>query len=149
MRKVILLLVLVSLMLVGMGSVPSSAAPCSGMTCNGKDPHTLGCDSGATTLDGFMYGSYHYFEMRWSSLCRSVWTRISVDVHGSCTNSVFGQIRGYDLMNDRSLKINYGVQAPCAGKRAWTKMISYANYWVRTCEAVWFTASPNVCTKKH
>lgn len=152
MRKIMLLFVLVTLLMVGVGASPVSAAPCFGMTCNGYDPAAKGCDRapyGATTMDSFMYGPYHYFELRYSSGCNAVWTRISVDVRGSCTSTIFGQIRGYDLNNSTSLKISHGVQAPCGGQKRWTKMISFSNYWVRACESGWFSGPVNVCTNKH
>ena len=147
MRRFALLMVLLSVMVVGLGVENASAAACTAMSCNGKDPHTTKCDVGATTIDEFTSAVQWRYELRYSSTCNAVWTRLTTKSSGWCTSTIFGQIRGYDL-SSHALKISYGVQAPCAGQRAWTKMISFPNYWIRTCEATWFSGSPRVCTDR-
>lgn len=116
----------------------SAAAGCQGSNCTGKSPYAQGCGPSARTIDEFTYAGVR-FEMRYSPVCQAAWTRVTTPRHH---NTLFGQIRGGGHV--------YGVQAKIAqdGNQHSTKMIG-TNHRVRTCRAVWFTASPNDCTAFH
>ncbi len=145
------LLVLLAALLIGTGVAlvpagPALAAGCSATGCNGKDPMAQGRSSDATTIDEFSYGDVR-FELRHSSACVAVWTRVT---SGHNYNTIFGQIRGYtsypSSLSSPTARIE-GVQA-LQGQQ-WTRMVSYS-YWVRSCRAVWFDATPPVeCTPVH
>jgi len=55
----------------------SSAATCTYNGCAGKDPETTGCNSGATTVKNARTEVGYLAELRYSSTCKAVWTRIS------------------------------------------------------------------------
>lgn len=126
------------------GAPAEAAPPCSWTSCNGLDPQATGCAVGATTLDDFTYSAY--FELRYSSTCQAVWTRVTSQVHYS---TIFGQIRAYQTYPSSLSSptyLVYGVQARAG--TYWTAMVSYS-YWVRSCASSWFNATPIVCTGVH
>ena len=110
---------------------------CYASSCTGYDPQNAGCSTGALTLESFVeYGIY--YEMRYSSACYAVWTRVTTPGTG-CLNLTWGQIMTY------SERLIYGVQA-CGGTR-WTRMISF-EYSVKTCVShVSSTGNPSYCTQ--
>ena len=124
-------------------AAPAQAATCNSSTCTGKDPQAAGCSPDARTLTEFTDGSFRV-EMRYSPLCGAAWTRVSTPsgTPGWYCNTVFAQIRGYNSAD--TFQLNYGTQAACPGQK-WTAMISFT-YYVRSCLATWFDASPYVCT---
>lgn len=122
-------------------SLPTLTVGCSGTGCNGRTPESAGCDGDARTIDEMSQGGAR-FEMRYSSACRAVWTRVSSPTHH---NVLFGQITAWS--GGRATKI-YGVQA--VRGQGWTRMLS-STYSTRTCTAVWSTSAPNLrdCTSQH
>lgn len=60
------------------GASPASAATCSGTTCNGKNPSTTGCSaSGTSTVATADLGYDWKLEMRYSSICKTYWARVT------------------------------------------------------------------------
>ncbi len=47
----------------------------TGKALDGKDPNTTGCDRDGRTV-GYKYTSYGKVELRWSSKCKTNWTRV-------------------------------------------------------------------------
>lgn len=146
-RRFLLTLFMVAAMLSVDALVAASAnasPPCSWASCNGLDPHAMGCDVGASTMDEFTYSAY--FELRYSSTCHAVWTRVTSQVD---YNTIFGQVRAYQTyptsLNSPTYLV-YGVQARAG--TYWTAMVSYG-YWVRSCASSWFNAVPIACTAVH
>jgi hypothetical protein len=71
-------LALASVTAFGLGGVlPAQAATCTYNGCSGKDPQSSGCSSGSTTLKDFTTAAGVHAELRYSSTCKAVWTRIS------------------------------------------------------------------------
>jgi len=63
-------------------AAPSTAASCSRSSCTSKDPHSTGCDSGATTKQDITFQRYKgakeasvRIELRNSSTCAATWAR--------------------------------------------------------------------------
>jgi len=117
------------------GSPASAAAACNGSGCTGHDPQAYGCSGDARTLDEFTDLGARY-ELRYSPSCFAAWTRVTSPTF---FNTEFAQIR-----TDGNTV--YGVQV--TDGQHWTAMINFAHL-VRTCNAVWFTASPTLCTNFH
>ena len=147
-RRFLLTLLVMAAMLsaTALVAAPADAVPsCSWTSCNGLDPHATGCDVGASTMDDFTYSAY--FELRYSSTCHAVWTRVTSQV---TYNTIFGQIRAYQSYPtsvNSPTYLMYGVQARAG--TYWTAMVSYG-YWVRSCADDWFsTVAPIVCTAVH
>jgi hypothetical protein len=84
----------------GSVAVPTaaSAAPtCSDWYCDNTNPHTTGCDAGATTV-GSQYIRYNgitlaLVELRWSTVCYTNWSRITSLV------STFNEIKVHAYRN--------------------------------------------------
>ena len=117
-------------------------AGCNGASCEGQDPQNLGCSTNASTIDEFTDVGIR-FEMRYSSICDAVWTRVTSANH---YNTIFGQIRSYNLTTLARKKVA-GVQVTPGTH--WTTMLQYSGQWVKTCEGSWFTSDPSVCTAYH
>ncbi|MEU7997061.1 DUF2690 domain-containing protein [Micromonospora sp. NPDC049060] len=60
------------------GPASPALAACSGSSCNGKDPNANGCTATTPSGAAFWHSSYSV-EMRRSSNCAAIWTRVTID----------------------------------------------------------------------
>ena len=143
MVRKLLLAVLTAAMLVALvPGAPASAHVCYRDSCTGLDPNDAGCSWDARTVQEYNYYGVNY-EMRFSSYCDAVWTRVWSPEN---TSTIWGQVNGYNCYSKACRWIQYGVQAQ-AGTR-WTKMIGLREYSPRifqTCSAASHSGDPRYC----
>ncbi|GLY38304.1 hypothetical protein Amsp01_043280 [Amycolatopsis sp. NBRC 101858] len=76
-RRVVCVAMVTGIGLLGLDVAPALAVGCTYNSCNGKDPQSMGCSTGAKNLDQYTDNWGDYIELRYSSTCGTVWTRMT------------------------------------------------------------------------
>jgi hypothetical protein len=109
----------------------AAAVGCYAASCNGQDPHQMGCDQDATTIDQ-IDTSEGTVLLRWSNTCQANWTTVN-------NVSIFGI--NFWVENKAGSKQSYGwgFAGPASG---WSNMVNGHNILARACD-------DNGCTGWH
>lgn len=101
----------------------ASAVGCWGDWCSGRDPHAMGCDADAYTVNSVRIpGTYAYVENRWSPTCKTQWARVPASWGRSYPSAPrVVQSTGYTQSGVVNWNSTY----------AWTRMIYTPNHCVR------------------
>jgi hypothetical protein len=96
---------------------------CYAAGCNGKDPHDMGCDLDAVTIQTVSTGGEGDLSLRWSNACQANWARVQ-------NVGIFGTNFWVENKVGNKQTYGWGFAGPASG---WSNMVNGHNILDRAC----------------